>query len=162
MTEKVFHTLSPVFDAESNILILGSIPSPRSRQIGFYYGHPQNRFWKVMFALYGEPFAETTEERVAFLKRHRIALWDVLASCDIRGASDASIRDPVPNDIASLLAESSIRRIFTTGTTAYKYYEKLCFPETQIHASLLPSPSPANAACRFDDLLAAYSVILKG
>lgn len=157
--ETVYHTFGPLYDAQSEVLILGSIPSPKSREIGFFYGHPQNRFWPVLAAVLGEKTPETvTEKREMALRRH-IALWDVLASCRIEGASDAAIRDPVPNDIAGLLVKTKVRAIFCTGATAHRLYTKLCQPQTGLPAVRLPSTSPANAAWSRARLEEAYAVI---
>ena len=155
----VTHEFPPLYDAESRVLILGSIPSPKSREQHFYYGHPQNRFWRVMAAVLSEAVPETIEEKQAMLLRHHIALWDSLAECDICGASDTSIKNPVPNDIAALLKETCIRSVFCTGASAHQYYEKYCYPATGMHAVKLPSTSPANCAVHLDQLIEAYRVI---
>lgn len=157
--ETVYHTLEPVFDARSRVLILGSIPSPKSREAGFYYYHPQNRFWPVLSAVLGEPLPGTPEGRRALCLRHGVALWDVLASCTIEGASDAAIRDPVPNDIAWLLRQADIRAIFCTGAKAHALYQKLVFPATGLAAVRLPSTSPANAAWTLSRLSEKYNLI---
>ena len=160
MRETVTHTFEPFVPQDATVLILGTMPSPKSRELGFYYGHPQNRFWKTLAAVYGEVTPSTTSERKDFLTRHRIALWDTLASCDIQGANDASIQNPVPNDIGSLLASHPIQVIFTTGAKATAYYNRLILPKIGKEAIPLPSPSPAN--CRFHteaSLAEAYRVI---
>lgn len=157
--EVVHHTFGPLYDEHSRVLILGSIPSPKSREVNFFYGHPQNRFWPVLAAVLGEPKPETIEEKRAMVLRHGIAMWDTLASCEIRGASDAAIRNPVPNDIAALLKKTSIHTIFCTGATSHKLYTKLCQPQTGLPAVRLPSTSPANAAWSFARLTEAYRVI---
>lgn len=160
MSELIVHPLKPVYDENSRALVLGTMPSPKSREYGFYYSHPQNRFWRVVSDLYAAPLPRTNEEKTAFLLRHRIALWDVLKSCRINGADDASIRDPVPNDIAGLLAKTNIRAVFTTGTKAAALYRRLCRKQTGVDAIALPSTSPAN--CRFysyEKLLDAYRVL---
>lgn len=157
--ERVFHTLDPVYSQESRVLILGSMPSPKSREYGFYYAHPQNRFWKVIAGVYCEGDINTIQKRRDFLLRHNIALWDVLASCDINGASDASIKNPEPNNICMLLENSKIEKIFTTGMKAYSLYKKLCFKDTGIEAVLLPSTSPANARMSLAELVSAYGAI---
>lgn len=160
MREKVLHTLDPVLDSDSRILILGTMPSPASRAAGFYYGHPRNRFFRVLSDLFGEPLPEGREARVAFLLRHHIALWDVLASCEIDGADDSSIRDPVPNDFSGLLEKTDIQAVFTTGRKAGELYRRYALPVTGIPAYLLPSTSPANARISYEELLAAYKIIL--
>jgi len=159
MSETITHTLAPVFDSSSHTLILGTMPSPKSREQGFYYGHPQNRLFPALAAVYGEPTPMGVEQRRAFLLRHGIAMWDVLARCEITGASDASIKNPEPNDIAWLLSEAPIRRIFTTGATATKLYRKLIEPHTGLPCTQLPSPSPANCRVPMADLAAAYRAV---
>ncbi len=155
----VTHNFPPLFAPDSRALILGSIPSPKSREQAFFYGHPQNRFWPVLAAVFGEPAPQTIEDKRSLALRHRIAMWDTLAACDIRGASDTSIRNPVPNDLPWLIAQTQVRAVFCTGTTSYKYYKKLCQPQTGIEAVCLPSTSPANAAWSKERLIQAYSVI---
>lgn len=157
--ERVYHTFGPLYRQDAKVLILGSMPSPASRQAQFFYGHPQNRFWRVLAAVLGEPVPETTQEKSAMALRHHIALWDALASCLICGASDAAIRDPVGNDIAGLLQKTNIRKIFCTGAAAHKFYTMLCQPEAGLPAIKLPSTSPANAAWSFERLVCAYAVI---
>ncbi|MBS7224677.1 MAG: DNA-deoxyinosine glycosylase [Clostridiaceae bacterium] len=155
----VHHPFGPLYDAHSRVLILGSIPSPKSREVNFFYGHPQNRFWRVLAAVLGESAPETIEEKRAMALRHGVALWDTLASCEIRGASDAAIRNPVPNDIASLIKKTQIHAVFCTGAVSHKLYTQLCQPQTGIPAVKLPSTSPANAAWSFERLTEAYRVI---
>ena len=157
----VTHEFPALFDANSEVLLLGSIPSPKSREQGFYYGHPQNRFWKVLANVLSEPLPKTINEKKAMLLKHHIALWDVLDSCTIIGASDTSIEDVVPNDIASLLAKTKIKRIFCTGATAHKLYEKYCEKSTGIKAVKLPSTSPANCAVKFEALVEAYKEVTR-
>lgn len=144
--EQVYHNFGPLYDTRAKVLILGSMPSPASRQAQFFYGHPQNRFWPVLAAVLGEPVPETTEQKRAMALHHGIALWDALASCEIRGASDAAIRNPVGNDIAGLVKKTGIRAVFCTGAAAHKWYTKLCQPAAGLAAMKLPSTSPANAA----------------
>jgi len=144
-SEKVIHAIEPVWDAESRVLVLGTMPSPASREAGFYYGHPQNRFWPVLAALFNASEPQSTDQRRAFVLGRHIALWDVLASCEIRGAEDSTIRNPVPNDIAGLLAKApNIRRVFTTGQVAHSLYDRLIRPLSGMADAALPSPSPAN------------------
>lgn len=147
----------------AKVLILGTIPSPKSREQGFYYGHPRNRFWKVLADVLGEEFPQTVEERKRFLKRNRIALWDVLESCEIKGASDVSIRNARPNDMNRILKakDTNIQAIFVAGTKAAKLYKKLCLPTCGVEAIQLPSTSPANTRCSDEDLREAYSQICK-
>ena len=144
--ETVTHTFEPVYDAESRILILGTFPSVKSRENGFYYGHPQNRFWKVTAALLGVKPPETVEEKKTMLLAGHIAIWDVIASCTIQGSSDSSIRNVMPNDIAGLLAKAGIRAVFANGRKACELYEKYCEAQCHKKAVCLPSTSPANAA----------------
>ena len=158
--ERIVHPLEPVFDARSRALVLGTMPSPRSREVGFYYGHPQNRFWSVIAALMREPVPATNEERAALALRHGIALWDVIASCEIAGASDASIRNARPNDLSRIIDAAPIEAVFTTGAAAARLYERFCaasFPDLP-HIPL-PSTSAANARMRLGDLVAAYEPI---
>ena len=154
----VTHEFDAFFDKDSRVLILGTIPSPKSREQGFYYGHPQNRFWKVLADVLGEEFPQTVEERKRFLKRNHIALWDVLESCEIKGASDVSIRNARPNDMNRILQAADIRAIFATGAKAAQLYKKLCFPGG-VEAVRLPSTSPANCGCSYEKLREAYSQI---
>ncbi len=158
--ETVFHQFPPLFRADSRVLILGSIPSPKSREQGFYYGHPRNRFWKMLAQVFEEPVPETVEERKAFALGHQVALWDVLASCTIKGAEDASICDEVPNDIRLILGQADIRAIFTTGAKATALYRKYCEPICRMPCIGLPSTSPANCRMKDEELLAQYCQIL--
>ena len=159
--EHVIHTIPPIVSAESEILILGTMPSPKSREQAFYYAHPQNRFWPALALALGEEKPASIEEKTALLLRHRLALWDVLASCEITGASDASIKNPVPNEIPALLAQSRIRRVLCTGATSARLYTRLVFPQTNIPCEILPSPSAANARMRLTDLAREYRRIIE-
>lgn len=153
------HTIAPVFDKGSRILILGSFPSVKSREAAFFYAHPQNRFWRVLAAVLEESVPQTTEEKRAMLLRHGIALWDVIAECAITGSSDASITNAVPNDLSRILDAADIRRIFCNGGTAYRYYRK--YDEARFGpAALLPSTSPANAQKSLDALTERYRAAL--
>lgn len=149
-----------MFDAKSQVLMLGTMPSPKSREQGFYYGHPQNRFWKVLAAVLDTEVPQTIPEKKQLLLTHHIALWDVLASCTIAGASDASIRDPKPNDIAQLCTAAPIKKIFCTGAKAAQLYRKLCEPAVHLPCEQLPSTSPANAAMKLPDLVEVYRAAL--
>lgn len=156
----VEHPLEPVFDESSRVLILGTMPSPKSREVGFYYGHPQNRFWRVLAALFDEPLPTTNEERRALILRHHLALWDVCASCEIQGASDASLRHAQPNDLSRILRVAPIKRVATTGKTAARLYKKLLQPLYPALPLLeLPSTSGANASMRLEDLVQAYRAL---
>ena len=154
---RVTHPFDPIWDENSRILILGSFPSVRSRADNFYYGHPQNRFWKVLAGLYAEPIPQTIGEKKAFLLRHGIALWDVISSCEIENSSDVSIRNAEVNDLSTIFSVADIRAVYTNGKAADKLYRK--YHERE--AVCLPSTSPANAAWSLEKLLAAWSVILK-
>ena len=165
----VLHQIPPVWNAQSKVLLLGTMPSPASRNAGFFYMHPQNRFWRVLPAVFGETLNYTNDEaaiteRQEFLLRHNIALWDVLASCNIQGAADSSIKNATPNDFSSLFENSKITRVFCTGKTAFNLWQKLCAPEYEARFNLksacLPSTSPANASWRLEQLIEAYKVII--
>lgn len=158
--QRVEHPLEPVFDAESRVLILGTMPSPKSRETGFYYNHPQNRFWPVMAQIFNEPLPTTNEEKRALALRHHVALWDVLASCVIDGAKDVSIAQCVPNDVAALLGRAPIRSIFCTGAKATDLYDRYCKDRTGLACVRLPSTSSANAAWSIDKLVDAYRCIV--
>lgn len=155
MLNNAIHPFDPVYNADSRLLILGSFPSVKSREEGFYYGHPRNRFWKMMnIILNGN--AETADEKKSLLLDNHIALFDVAASCSIDGSSDASISSVVPNDIPRLIRESRIDTVIANGTTAFALYERLIKPRTGIEAIKLPSTSPANAAWSLDKLVSEW------
>lgn len=160
--ERVYHTIAPVFSPESEILILGTMPSPKSREAAFYYAHPQNRFWPALARALDAPLPNTQEEKIRLILSNRLALWDVLESCDIAGASDASIRNPVPNDIPALIEKTNVRRVLCTGATSAKLYTRLVFPQTGVPCETLPSPSAANAKMSLDALAAVYRAALAG
>lgn len=153
------HPFPPVYDEHARILILGSFPSVKSREQGFFYGHPQNRFWRVLAAVFGEEVPKTVPERRAFLLRCGVALWDVLAACEIKGSADASIRQAEPNDLAMILARAPIRAIYANGQTAGDLYRRFDEPKLLRSAVVLPSTSPANAAWTLDRLIEAWKVI---
>ena len=150
------HTFAPVFDRDSRILILGTFPSVKSRENRFYYGHPQNRFWKVTAALTGAPVPRTVGEKRAMLLAGHIAVWDVIASCEIRGSSDSSIRNVTPNDIAGFLARTGIRAVFANGGKAWELYARYCEESCGMRAVRLPSTSPANAAWPLERLIESW------
>lgn len=154
------HPIAPVFDKDSKVLILGSFPSVKSREEGFFYGHPQNRFWKVTSRVFGEELPVTIDEKKAFLIRNHIAVWDVIGSCEIDGSSDSSIRDVTVNDLSVILGTADIRAIFLNGKKAEQYYLKYLFPVLKRDAVCLPSTSPANAAWSLDKLTDAWKVII--
>ena len=153
---RVSHPFAPVYDKNSRILILGSFPSVRSREENFYYGHPQNRFWKLLAKIYDEPIPQTIEEKKRFLLHHGIALWDVISSCEIENSSDQSIREAVVNDLQEIFENADIRAVFVNGKAAFRLYQKYHGKE----ACCLPSTSPANAAWTMERLEEAWSVIL--
>lgn len=159
---QVIHPIKPLYDHNSRILILGSFPSVRSREAGFFYGHPQNRFWKVMAAVFDDELPETIPQKKEFLYKNRVALWDVIASCEITGSSDASIRNVVPNDLSVILDNADILKIFVNGKTALKLYNKFILTDTGIEATALPSTSPANAAWSVDRLVETWRTCIFG
>lgn len=152
----VVHTFEPIFNDKSEILILGSLPSVKSRENQFYYGHPQNRFWKVIAGMFTEQVPVTIAEKKKFLLEHHIAVWDVIASCDIIGSSDSSIKNVVANDMDEILQQADIRSIFANGDKAYQLFLKYCRKENQPPVYKLPSTSPANAAWNLEKLIAAW------
>ena len=152
----VSHPIPPVFDRQSKVLILGSFPSVKSREAQFFYGHPQNRFWKVTSKVFGVPEPRTVEEKKSFLLSHGIAVWDVIASCDIEGSSDSSIKNVVPNDLTKILSVTDIRTIFVNGKTAEKFYNKYIKDTIGREAVCLPSTSPANAAWSLERLVESW------
>lgn len=153
---KIEHTFEPVFDRRSRILILGTFPSVKSRENNFYYGHPQNRFWRVMAAVLSCPLPVTVQEKKEMLLEHRIALWDVVQSCEIEGSSDSSIRNVVPNRLETVTQSASIERIYANGNTAGKLYTRYCRDSLNTDITILPSTSPANAAFGLQRLIAAW------
>lgn len=153
------HTLEPVFDQHSRVLILGTFPSVKSREQQFYYGHPQNRFWKILAGLTKEELPTTISEKKTLLLKHHIAIWDVVAECEIVGSSDSSIRNVVPADIGRILKEAPIAVIYANGGKAFELYKKYVLPETKRSAEKLPSSSPANAAWKIEQLIEAWSVM---
>jgi hypoxanthine-DNA glycosylase len=155
----VIHTIEPVYDENSNILILGSFPSVKSREQKFFYGHKQNRFWKVMAQVLECPVPETIEQKKQMLTEHHVAVWDVIASCEITGSSDASIRDVKPNDLTKILAVADIQAIYTNGAKAFDLYKKYIYPMNGIEAHKLPSTSPANAGYSLERLVDAWCEI---
>ena len=146
MTERIVHPIPPLYDARSRILILGSFPSVKSREAAFFYGHPQNRFWRVLAAVLGEETPQTAAEKKSLLLRHGVALWDVIASCDIVGSSDASIRNVVPAHIERITDAAPIEVVVCNGGTAGRLYKRYLQDRTGLPAIVLPSTSPANAA----------------
>ena len=156
---RIYHTLKPIYDRESTILILGSMPSVKSRETNFYYAHPQNRFWAILSQLYNAKLTNQ-EEKETFLHLHHIALWDTIASCEITGSSDSSIKDIQVNNINNLLNKTKINKIYCTGKISYNIYIKYIYSQTNIKAIYLPSPSPANAKLSLNKLVEIYKIIL--
>lgn len=156
----VEHPIRPVYDENSRILILGSFPSVKSREANFFYGHPQNRFWKVLAAVFETKVPGTIEEKKNFLLLHRVAVWDVIKSCDIVGSSDSSIKNVAANDLHEILNAADIKQIFVNGKTAEQYYKKYIEKEIGRKAVCLPSTSPANAAWNVERLVEAWKQIL--
>lgn len=156
---RIEHPIAPVYNRESRILILGSFPSVKSRENQFFYGHPQNRFWKVLALIFEAEVPQTIPEKKAFLLCHKVAVWDVIASCEIEGSSDSSIRNVVANDLGNLLDTADIKEIYVNGKKAEQLYRKYIEPKTGRTAICLPSTSPANAAWSVKRLVEAWSVI---
>lgn len=155
------HEFSPVFDNSSEILILGSFPSVKSRQESFFYANSQNRFWKLMAQLLNESTPKDTKDKIVMLKKHKIALWDVIESCDIVGSSDSSISNVVPVDISQILSRANIIKVYANGGKAFELYNKYLYPKTKLEITKLPSTSPANAGYSFDKLLSEWKKILE-
>lgn len=153
------HGFEPVYDKHSVILILGTLPSVKSRENNFYYGHRQNRFWRVLSEVYGCPLPQSTDEKKAMLLANRTALWDVIAECDIKGSSDSSIKNVVPADIKKLIKTTEIRAVFANGGTAKRLYDRYQKDACGMDINLLPSTSPANAAWTMSRLVEAWSLI---
>lgn len=153
------HPFGPLFDPDSRVLVLGSFPSVKSREQQFFYGHPQNRFWPVVAAVFGEAVPQSIAEKKELILKHHLALWDSIAGCEITGSSDASIRNVEPNDLSIILDACDIRRIFCNGKTSHAHYMKLIFPLTGREAVCLPSTSPANAQWSLDRLTEAWRIL---
>jgi len=156
----ITHTFKPVWDRNSEVLILGTFPSVKSREDNFYYGHPQNRFWKVLAKILQCSIPVTTMEKKELLLSNNIALWDVIAKCDIKGSSDLSIKNVTANDLSQILSGSSIGRIYANGAKAYELYMKYSYHKTGLAITKLPSTSPANAMYTLDRLIKEWSVIV--
>lgn len=153
------HSIAPVYDKDSEILILGSFPSVKSRENQFFYGHPQNRFWKVLAAIFEQEVPQTIEEKKKFLLENHVAVWDVIHSCDIEGSSDSSIRNVQANDISPILRIAQIRQIYVNGKKAEQLYRKYIYPGVQRECVCLPSTSPANAAWSLERLVGIWKGI---
>ena len=159
MKEQVIHPFPKIFNQESRILILGSFPSPKSREQGFYYGHPKNRFWKVLAVVLEEDIPKTREEKERLILKNHLALWDVIKSCEIKGASDNSITNVVVNPLTEITNNSKVQYIFTVVKTADKLYRKYCQEQIKIPSICLPSTSPANCAVSFKKLVENYQKV---
>lgn len=157
----IVHPIPPEYDHDSKVLILGSFPSVKSREQGFFYGHPQNRFWKVLATITNSDIPVTIEEKKALLKEHHIALWDTLKSCEIVGSADSSIKNAVSNDLSIILDNAKIKAIYVNGKTSKAYYDKYLKDKTGIDAICLPSTSPANAVFSMQKLIESWKVILQ-
>ncbi len=161
MSGTVQHPFAPLMSTTSRILILGSFPSVKSRENQFYYGHPQNRFWRMLSGVFGAPLPCTIEEKTALVLTHHLALWDSIASCTITGSSDASVRDVVPTDIRLVLDHAPIERVLCNGALSARMYKKYLEGITGMPALTLPSTSPANASWSLSRLIEAWGEALK-
>jgi len=159
--QKLTHTFDPIYNKDSKILILGSFPSVKSRETDFYYGHPQNRYWKVLASVLGVAVPESPDEKKKMLLDNHIAIWDVIHSCSIIGSSDSSIKDVVVNDFSKILQNSQVKTIFVNGGKAYDLYRKYAEKNTGIRAIKLPSTSPANAAWKLERLCEAWAELIR-
>ncbi len=155
----VVHNIEPLYNGDSKILILGSFPSVKSREAEFFYAHPQNRFWKVVAAVFGEKVPLDIDEKKALILNHNLAVYDVIYSCEITGSSDSSVKNVVPSDLEPIIANSKITKVFVNGRTAEKYYKKYTLKKTGIECVVLPSTSPANAAYSLDKLVSKWQII---
>lgn len=153
------HPIKPIYSPDSEILILGSFPSVKSREEGFFYGHPQNRFWRVLAIIFAQEIPKSIEQKKNFLYNNKVAVWDVIGSCDIIGSSDSSIRNVVPNDLREILEQADIKQIYVNGKTAKQLYDKYIFPQIKREAICLPSTSPANAAWNLERLVGEWRQI---
>lgn len=155
----IVHPIPPLYNENSRILVLGSFPSVKSRESMFFYGHPQNRFWKVISAIFKSELPGSVEEKKELLLLNGVAVWDVIASCEIQGSSDTSIKEVVPNNLSVIMDNCNIRKIFVNGKTAERYYKKYTEPFISRKAIYLPSTSPANAAWSEQKLIEKWSII---
>ncbi|MDE6241034.1 MAG: DNA-deoxyinosine glycosylase [Anaeroplasmataceae bacterium] len=155
------HPFSPVIDKHSQILILGSLPSVVSVERGFYYMHPQNRFWKVLSRIYKEDvYNKDIDAKTSFILKHHLALYDVVASCDIKNSSDASIENVICTDIKDILLQAPIQKILLNGNKAYSLFCK-AYPNLKDMAICLPSTSSANARISLDELISVWEEALR-
>jgi hypoxanthine-DNA glycosylase len=155
----IIHPIPPLFSEESETLILGSFPSVKSREADFFYGHPQNRFWTVIAEIYGCEKPQTVEEKKKLVLENKLAMWDVIQSCEIEGSADSTISNVTANDLSVILNNSKVDRIFVNGKTAEKFYNKYTYHKTGVKAICLPSTSPANAAWSVERLVEAWKTI---
>jgi hypoxanthine-DNA glycosylase len=159
LVERVAHPIPPLYNADSKVLVLGSFPSVKSREAQFFYHHPQNRFWRVVSAVCEEQLPVTLEEKRELLLHNKIAVWDVIQSCEIIGSSDSSIKNVIANDLTEILNTARINRIISNGSTSHQLYMRYIFPNTGVEALKLPSTSPANASCSLNQLILEWSVL---
>lgn len=159
MGEIFTHTFEPIFDKNSKILVLGSFPSVKSRENNFYYAHPQNRFWRVVASVYSCPVPKTVEEKKNMLLSNKIAVWDVIKSCEITGSADSTIKSVIPNDLSEILSVADIKKIYANGKTAQSLYNKYIKKNTGVDIISLPSTSPANAAYSLEKLIKEWKII---
>lgn len=159
MNNRITHPVPPVYNKESQILILGSFPSVKSREGEFFYHHPQNRFWRVICGIYNESLPETIDEKKQLLLRNRIALWDVVQSCEIIGSADSSIKNVIANNIDSILEQAKIQKIFANGGMAHRLYKKYLYSKVKMEIIQLPSTSPANASFSLEELIKIWRCI---
>ncbi len=157
--QNVQHSIAPFYDKDSTILILGSFPSVKSRETNFFYGHPKNRFWQVLAFIFQEDVPQTIDAKKAFLKKHHIALWDVIASCQIIGSQDRTIKNVKVNDLQLILNTSMIKKIYTNGQLANELYEQYLAPSINCPKISLPSTSPANARYSLRQLIDKWQII---
>lgn len=155
----IYHTIRPLYDKDSRVLVLGSFPSVKSREEGFFYGHKQNRFWKVLSKVFSQNEPQTIEEKKDFLLKNRIAVWDVISSCEIEGSADSSIKSVTPNDLSVILSRCDIKAIFVNGKTAEKYYREYLENSIKRPAVCLPSTSPANATWSVERLVEEWKIV---
>ena len=155
----ICHPIPPFYDKNSNILILGSFPSVKSREQMFFYGHPQNRFWKVVAAVFDQEVPQSIAQKKDFLKQNNIAVWDVIGACEIEGSADSTIKNVTPNDLSKILTAADIKKIFVNGKTAERFYNKYTKDVIEREALCLPSTSPANAAWTLEKLIDAWKVL---
>ena len=159
MMQRLTHPFGPLYNDSSKVLILGSFPSVKSREQNFFYGHPQNRFWRVIASVFDQPVPQSIEEKKQLILSSGLALWDAIASCEITGSSDSSIRNAQPNDLSIILNNCNIERIYCNGRKSYELYQKYIKPQTGRAAVCLPSTSPANAQWTLEKLIRGWSVI---